>query len=290
MQTEASTTLPSLERINEYFALPSEASGGHALKSGLMRNVTFADVSFSYAGTSEPKDHFAVEGISFSVRPGEHVAIIGDSGSGKSTLALLLCRFLTPLSGSIFLDDYNIADLDVKALRSSVCLVTHDALLLCEPVSSNIRYGREEASPQEVVEVAKRAMIHDRVAAMPYGYETPVGVRGHALSAGERQRIAIARALIRRPDVLILDEATNALDAQNEATVVDSVVDIMSSGSILTIAHRFSTIRRADRIVAMHAGRIVEEGTPDQLLQLGGYYADLYAQNKLKARDVPPIA
>ncbi len=232
----------------------------------------FEGVSFRYAehGTDILKD------VSLSVRAGETVALVGPSGAGKSTLISLIPRFYDPTAGRILLDGVDLRDQSLAGLRSHMAAVPQETQLFSGTVAENIRFGDPKATDAEVVEAAKAAHAHAFVTAFPDGYDTVVGERGMQVSGGQRQRIAIARALLKNPQVLVLDEATSALDNESEAVVQAALVHLMATRTTVVIAHRLSTVRNADRIAVMDAGRIVQTGTHDELLEQAGLYKELY--------------
>ena len=234
--------------------------------------IVFRDVHFAYP--SRPKVP-ALEGISFRVMPGETVALAGPSGAGKSTIFNLILRFYDPSSGEIRVDGVRVSDADLKALRARLALVPQEVALFADTVADNIRYGSPAARLDEVERAAKAAQAHGFIAALPQGYETRLGERGVTLSAGQRQRIAIARALLRNAPILLLDEATSALDAESEGLVQQALERVMRGRTTLVIAHRLATIQKASRILVMDKGRIVEEGPHNELLRRGGLYARL---------------
>jgi ATP-binding cassette, subfamily B, bacterial len=237
----------------------------------LRGEVAFEGVHFVYDVSGTP----VLRGIDFSVRPGELVAIVGPSGSGKTTMMALLQRFYDPTAGVIRLDGMDLRTLKQRSVRRQIGVVLQDALLFNETIRDNIAYGRPQASQAEVEAAARAANAHDFILKLEKGYDTPVGERGSRLSVGERQRIAIARALLKDPPVLILDEATSALDVELEALVQAALEELVRGRTTFVIAHRLSTVVNADRILVLKDGRIIESGRHDQLMAANGYYASL---------------
>ena len=260
LATSSSIASPAQPR-----ALPA-AQGGSSLA---LRNVTFRY-------PSRPK-HAALAQFDLDVRPGETVALVGPSGAGKSTVFQLLLRFYDASEGRIELDDVPLREISLQTLRQRIGIVPQDSVIFSANALENIRYGRPEASDEEVIAAAKAAFAHDFIGALPEGYQTFLGERGVRLSGGQKQRISIARAMLKNPPLLLLDEATSALDAESERMVQAALESAMKDRTTLVIAHRLSTVQRADRIVVMEAGRIVESGTHAQLAEAGGLYARLAA-------------
>ncbi|NVM79704.1 ATP-binding cassette subfamily B protein [Duganella sp. SG902] len=246
--------------------LPPRAANGAAL--------TLNDVTFSYP--SRPETH-ALSHLSLDIKPGETVAVVGPSGAGKTTLFQLFLRFYDPQSGSIKLDGVDITQLDLRTLRGAIGIVPQDTVIFSANAMENIRYGRADATDEEVIAAARLAAAHEFIERLPQGYQSFLGERGVRLSGGQRQRIAIARALLKNPPLLLLDEATSALDAESERLVQKALEAAMVGRTTVIIAHRLATVQRADRIIVMEDGKIVETGTHASLVALGGIYANLAA-------------
>ncbi|WP_274627445.1 ABC transporter transmembrane domain-containing protein [Arvimicrobium flavum] len=243
-------------------ALPSPARGA----------VEFRDVSFSYA--AQP-DRSALHGLSFRIEPGETVAIVGPSGAGKTTIFSLLLRYYDPVSGSVTVDGVDLREADPREARRRMAVVPQDVTIFAASVGDNIAFGRPGANEADIRRAAETAHAADFIRELPEGYQTPVGERGTILSGGQRQRIAIARAVLRDAPILLLDEATSALDAESEMLVQQALEELMQHRTTLVIAHRLATVLKADRILVMDEGRIVEEGTHQSLVVKGGIYARL---------------
>ncbi|MBN3782956.1 lipid A export permease/ATP-binding protein MsbA [Burkholderia sp. Ac-20345] len=250
---------------------PAEPQGGGRPLAHARGDIEFRNVSFDYGAAERP----TLDRISFKVAPGEMIALAGPSGSGKTTLVNLLPRFFDPTDGAILVDGVPVADYDLHALRSQMAMVSQDVVLFNDTIAANVAYGQtpDRARVQAALEAANLA---DAVAAMPDGLDTLVGGNGMRLSGGQRQRLAIARAIYKDAPILILDEATSALDSESERHVQAALERLMEGRTTLVIAHRLSTIERADRILVLEAGKIVEEGSHDELLRHGGLYAHLH--------------
>ena len=244
-----------------------------ALKS-FEKSIEFRDVRFAYDSDGEPKE--VLHGINLTVQRGEVVALVGPSGAGKSTLMNLLPRFFDVTGGAILVDGHDIRDLTLASLRKQIGKVTQETVLFNDTVRNNIAYGRPDVPMARIEAAAKAALAHDFIERMPLGYNTMIGERGMRLSGGERQRLAIARALLKNAPLLVLDEATSALDTESEAAVQAALANLMQGRTVLVIAHRMSTVRRADRIAVIEHGRLTELGSHDELLTLGGMYSRLH--------------
>ena len=266
------------ERIHE--VLETEASVKEPLSAkilnGFKRNIKFNDIWFSYTDTQ------ILKGINLDIEYGQMLAIVGPSGSGKSTLVDLIPRFYDPQNGAVLIDGVNIREFSLKSLRSQVGIVNQETMLFNDTIRSNIAYGKPNASFGEIEEAAKKAHAHDFILNCPQGYETIIGDRGVMISGGERQRIAIARALLKDAPILILDEATSQLDSTSERIVQEALDRLVSGRTVFMIAHRLSTVRNANRIVVVDKGMIAEQGTHSQLLENNGLYKRLYLAQELQ--------
>jgi subfamily B ATP-binding cassette protein MsbA len=238
----------------------------------LREQIELRNISFGYANETRA----VLNGVSLNIQAGTMVALVGESGGGKSTLTKLLPRFHDPISGAVLWDGVDLRDAKVSSLRKQIALVTQETVLFNDTVRHNIAYGKPEATEQEIEDAARIAFAHDFIQEMPKGYDTIVGERGIFLSGGQRQRLAIARAVLVNAPVLILDEATSALDAESERLVQKAIANLVRNRTTIVIAHRLSTVRRANVIVVMERGRIIETGTHAELLANGGQYRKLY--------------
>ncbi len=265
------------ERLIELLNIPIDIAAPKKpqhLPTPIQGAVSFHAVTFTYAARPERS---ALRDINIDIRPGETVAIVGPSGAGKTTIFQLLLRFRDPTIGAITIDGIDIRDLDPTELRRTLGLVPQDTILFAGSVADNIRYGRLDASDEDVEAAAKVAAAHDFITALPDGHATQLGERGARLSGGQRQRIAIARAVLKNPQVMLLDEATSSLDTESERLIQDAFEILRKDRTTLVIAHRLSTVQGADRIIVLEDGRVVETGRHDDLINAGGLYTRLAA-------------
>jgi subfamily B ATP-binding cassette protein MsbA len=277
VNTNLQQAIAAAERIFEMLDTHSEVKerpGAQPLPP-LRHSVEFRNVSFSYKDSAGPA---ILHDVSFRVSAGEVIAVVGLSGAGKTTLVNLIPRFYDATGGAIVVDGIDIRDVTLHSLRSQVGIVTQETVLFDDTIANNIAYGSPEASRQEIESAARAAHAHEFINELPQGYETDIGERGQRLSGGQRQRLAIARALLKNSPILILDEATSSLDAESEQLVQDALANLMRNRTAFVIAHRLSTVRRADKIVALERGRVAEIGRHEELLgRNGGVYAKLYS-------------
>ncbi|MER5832587.1 ABC transporter ATP-binding protein [Streptomyces sp. NPDC002130] len=267
------TSLALFQRIFEYLDLPIDITErpDPVRLDRIKGEVRFENVSFGYDDKGGP----VLDGIDLTVPAGGSLAVVGPTGAGKSTLGYLVPRLYDVTGGRVTLDGTDVRDLDFDTLARAVGVVSQETYLFHASVADNLRFAKPDATDEELHQAAKAAQIHDHIAALPDGYDTVVGERGHRFSGGEKQRLAIARTILRDPPVLILDEATSALDTRTEAAVQDAIDALSADRTTLTIAHRLSTVRGADQIVVLDSGRAVERGTHEDLMEEGGRYAAL---------------
>jgi ABC-type multidrug transport system fused ATPase/permease subunit len=267
----------ALERVSALFDIvPEEHLETGQVVERLSGEVEFRDVSFSY-DAGEP----VLEGVSFVVRPGERVAIVGPSGVGKTTLLSLILRFYRPVQGEIWFDGRPASEYELGSLRRRIGYVAQSTLLLSGAIGENLRYGNPKATQLQVEQAAQAAGIHGFIVGLPEGYEAPLGERGANLSEGQRQRLALARAMIKDPDILILDEPTSALDSVVERSIFDALPALLREKTLFVVAHRLSTVQDSDRILLLNEKRLVATGTHSELLENNSYYRSLVASQQL---------
>lgn len=310
VQVQVHSSLAFFERIFEYLDLPIEiadAPQAIALEpTTLDGKVTFEDVVFNYKANAnqgkngrgmpaellregEQSPHNTLDHLSFEIKPGQLVALVGPSGAGKTTVTYLIPRLYDVDSGAIKIDGHDVRDISAQSLSDLIGMVTQETYLFHASIRENLLYARPDATEEEMIAATKAAAIHTHIMSLEKGYDTIVGERGYKLSGGEKQRIAIARVILKNPRILILDEATSSLDTASERLIQSALAPLMKNRTTLAIAHRLSTILSADLILVMDQGRIVERGTHQQLLQQQGLYAQLYHQQFLQAEDAPAV-
>ncbi|APG58907.1 ABC transporter ATP-binding protein [Christiangramia salexigens] len=264
----------SQERINEFLKEKPEITNQKAEPDNIQGNIEFKDVSFTYDDTNIT----ALKGVSFKVDKGETLAIIGKTGSGKSTILELIGRLYDIDKGDIMIDDRSIQKLNLESLRNSIGYVPQDAFLFSDSIRNNIKFGKTDASEEEIITAAKNASVHKNIIGFSKGYDTVLGERGITLSGGQKQRVSIARAIIHDPEILLFDDCLSAVDTETEEEILNNLFKITREKTTIIVSHRISSAKNADKIIILEDGKVVQQGTHQQLLDQEGYYKELYAK------------
>ncbi|TXD50685.1 MULTISPECIES: ABC transporter ATP-binding protein [unclassified Polaribacter] len=268
----------SQARINEFLDQVPEIKNNQLTKTEIQGNVTFKGVTFIYEDTNIT----ALKNISFSVKSGQTLAILGNTGSGKSTIIELISRLYDTTKGTVFLDDIPIQEANLNDVRKQIGFVPQDPFLFSDTISNNIKFGKEEATEQEIINAAKNAVVHDNIIEFTNGYKTILGERGVTLSGGQKQRVSIARAIIKNPKILIFDDCLSAVDTETEEKILSNLEKISKNKTTFIISHRVSSAKNADKIIVLDNGAIIQQGTHNQLIKQEGYYKNLYDQQLLE--------
>jgi ATP-binding cassette subfamily B protein len=262
----------SQTRINEFLKLKPEIKNNNLNNSIIEGEITFENVSFTYEDTNIK----ALNNVSFTINKGETLAILGKTGSGKSTILSLITRMYDVENGTLKIDGEIISKLNLNDLRNSIGIVPQDAFLFSDSIKNNIKFGNENATETEVIEAAKKAVIHDNIMEFNKQYETILGERGITLSGGQKQRVSIARAIIKNPKILLFDDCLSAVDTDTEEQILNNLLTISKKKTTIIISHRISSAKNADKIIVLSEGSVLQQGTHNQLVNQEGYYKDLY--------------
>lgn len=262
----------SQKRINEFLKIEPEIKNNNEGHSVIKGAIAFNNVSFTYEDTNIQ----ALDNISFSIEKGQTLAILGKTGSGKSSILSLVSRLYDTTEGTITIDNEEISRLNLYDLRNSIGVVPQDAFLFSDTIKNNIRFGKEDATEEEVIEAAKKAVVHDNIANFNLQYETLLGERGITLSGGQKQRVSIARAIIKNPEILILDDSLSAVDTETEEAILNNLLEFCKNKTTILVSHRVSSAKNADKIIILSEGKIIQQGSHNQLINEEGYYKELY--------------
>jgi ATP-binding cassette, subfamily B, multidrug efflux pump len=266
-EAEASQT-----RINEFLKTEPDIKNNTETHTPILGEIEFKNVSFTYEDTNIK----ALKNISFTVNKGETLAILGKTGSGKSTILSLITRLYDVQNGSVTMDGTPLSKVNLYDLRNSIGIVPQDAFLFSDSIKNNIKFGKENATDEEVIEAAKKAVVHNNIIGFSHQYETILGERGITLSGGQKQRVSIARAIIKNPDILLLDDCLSAVDTETEEQILNNLLDISTNKTTIIVSHRVSSAKNADQIIILEEGEIIQQGSHNQLINVEGYYKELY--------------
>lgn len=262
----------SQKRINEFLKIEPQIQNNNPNSTPIHGAISFNEVSFTYEDTNIQ----ALKNVSFTVNKGETLAILGNTGSGKSTILSLICRIYDVEIGKITMDEISLENLNLHDLRNSIGIVPQDAFLFSDSIKNNIKFGKEDATDEEVINAAKKAIVHDNIINFKKQYETVLGERGITLSGGQKQRVSIARAIIKNPAVLLLDDCLSAVDTETEEQILNNLFEICKDKTTIIVSHRVSSAKNADKIIILENGEIIQQGTHSQLVNQDGYYKELY--------------
>jgi ATP-binding cassette, subfamily B, multidrug efflux pump len=262
----------SQKRLNEFLKIVPDIQNNNPSSSTIDGTISFENVSYTYEDTNIE----ALKNVSFTVKKGETLAILGKTGSGKSTLLSLISRMYDVTEGHVKIDGKEISQLNLFDLRNSIGIVPQDAFLFSDSIKNNIKFGKENATDDEVIAAAKSAVVHDNIEGFNKGYETILGERGITLSGGQKQRVSIARAIIKKPEILLFDDCLSAVDTETEEAILNNLFEICKDKTTIIVSHRVSSAKNADKIIILENGKIIQQGSHNQLINENGYYSALY--------------